>query len=285
MGRNPGDRAMIKDLVVNLTLEAARDPAADFAISIAAAFGAHVAGIAFAFDPVVTPAVLDGLSSTWVDVQRDESRAAAKAAIERFEAAAKREGLSAEHRLFETSLGDAIGLFGRIARRFDLSVVKQQEPDRPNGDDLIVEASLFQSGRPTVVVPYIQKTPLKLDRVLVAWDGSHGAARAIGDAMAFLRRAKAIDIVIVSDGRTKKDEVPGVEIGQHLARHGLAVEVRQLVAGDLDVADTILSYAADNAVDFMVMGGYGHSRLREFVLGGATRGILHTMTIPVLMAH
>jgi nucleotide-binding universal stress UspA family protein len=206
-------------------------------------------------------------------------------AIDRFEAAAKREGLSAEHRLFETSLGDAIALFGRIARRFDLSVVKQQEPDRPNGDDLIVEASLFQSGRPVVVVPYIQKTPLKLDRVLVAWDGSHGAARAIGDAMPFLHRAKAIDIVLVPNGRTKKDEVPGVEIGNHLARHGLKVDVRQLVAEDVGVANTILSYAADNAVDFMVMGGYGHSRLHEFVLGGTTRGILQTMTVPTLMAH
>jgi nucleotide-binding universal stress UspA family protein len=276
---------MIKDLVVNLTLEAARDPAVEFAISIAAAFEAHIAAIAFAFDPVVTPAVLDGLSSTWVDAQREESRAAAKAAIDRFEAAAGREGLSAEHRMFETSLGEAISLFGRIARRFDLSVVKQQEPDRPNGDDLILEAALFQSGRPTVIVPYIQKTPLKLDRILVAWDGSHGAARAIGDAMPFLRRAKAVDIVMVTAGHTKKDEVPGVEIGQHLARHGLKVDVRQLVAEDIDVANTILSYAADNAVDFMVMGGYGHSRLREFVLGGATRGILQTMTVPTLMAH
>jgi nucleotide-binding universal stress UspA family protein len=276
---------MIKDLVVNLTLEAARDPAADFAISIAAAFEAHIAATAFAFDPVVTPAVLDGLSSTWVDVQREESRAAAKAAIDRFEAAAKREGLSAEHRLFETSLGDAIALFGKIARRFDLSVVKQQEPDRPNGDDLIVEAGLFQSGRPVIVVPYIQKAPLKLDRVLVAWDGSHGAARAIGDAMPFLRRSKAIDVVMVANGHTKKDEVPGVEIGQHLARHGLNIDVRQLVAEDVDVANTILSYAADNAVDFMVMGGYGHSRLREFVLGGTTRSILQTMTVPALMAH
>jgi len=276
---------MIKDLVVNLTLEAARDPAADFAISIAAAFEAHIAATAFAFDPVVTPAVLDGLSSTWVDVQRDESRAAAAAAINRFEAAAKREGLSAEHRLFQTSLGDAIALFGRIARHFDLSVVKQQEPDRPNGDDLMVEAGLFQSGRPVIVVPYIQNTPLKLDRVLVSWDCSHGAARAIGDAMPFLRRAKAIDIVMVATGRTKKNEVPGVEIGQHLARHGLKVDVRQIVAEDVDVANTILSYAADNAVDFIVMGGYGHSRLREFVLGGTTRGILHTMTVPALMAH
>jgi nucleotide-binding universal stress UspA family protein len=276
---------MIKDLVVNLTLEVARDPAADFAISIATAFEAHIAGIAFAFDPVVTPAVLDGLSSTWVDAQREESRAAAKSAIDRFEAAAKREGLSAEHRLFQTSLGEAIGLFGRIARHFDLSVVKQQEPDRPNGDDLMIEASLFQSGRPAVVVPYIQKAPLKLDRVLVAWDGSHGGARAVGDAMAFLHRAKAVDIVTVSSRRTKKDEVPGVEIGHHLARHGLKVEVRQLVAEDTDAANALLSYAADNTIDFMVMGGYGHSRLREFVLGGATRGILQAMTVPVLMAH
>src|SRR6516225_10090313 len=154
MGSLPGDWALIKDLVVNLTLEVARDPAAEFAISIATAFEAHIAAIAFAFDPVVTPAVLDGLSSTWVDAQREESRAAAKAAIDRFEAAARRDGLSAEHRMFETSLGEAISLFGRIARRFDLSVVKQQEPDRPNGDDLIVEAGMFQSGRPVVIVPY-----------------------------------------------------------------------------------------------------------------------------------
>jgi nucleotide-binding universal stress UspA family protein len=120
---------------------------------------------------------------------------------------------------------------------------------------------------------------------MVAWDGSHGAARAIGDAMPFLKRAKAVDVVLVSNGRTKKDEVPGVEIGTHLARHGLKIDVRQLVAEDIDVANTLLSYAADNATDFIVMGGYGHSRLREFVLGGTTRGILQTMTAPTLMAH
>jgi nucleotide-binding universal stress UspA family protein len=229
--------------------------------------------------------VLDGLSSTWVDVQREESRTAAKAAIGRFEAAAERDGLSFEHRLLETSLGDAISVFGKIARRFDLSVVKQQEPDRPNGDDLIVEAGLFQSGRPVVIVPYIQKAPLKLDRVMVAWDGSQRAARAIGDAMAFLTRAKMVDVVMVTTGHTKKDEVPGVEIATHLARHGLKVDVHQLVEEGVDVANTLLSYAADNAIDFIVMGGYGHSRLREFVIGGTTRGILQTMTVPTLMAH
>jgi nucleotide-binding universal stress UspA family protein len=92
-------------------------------------------------------------------------------------------------------------------------------------------------------------------------------------------------MVMVADGRTKDDEAPGAEIGNRLTRHGLEVEVQQFVADGMDVANTILSHAADNAVDFMVMGGYGHSRLREFVLGGATRGILQTMTVPVLMAH
>jgi nucleotide-binding universal stress UspA family protein len=92
-------------------------------------------------------------------------------------------------------------------------------------------------------------------------------------------------VVMVTTGHTKKDEVPGVEIATHLARHGLKVDVHQLVEEDVDVANALLSYAADNATDFIVMGGYGHSRLREFVLGGTTRSILQTMTVPALMAH
>jgi nucleotide-binding universal stress UspA family protein len=152
-------------------------------------------------------------------------------------------------------------------------------------DDLIIESALFDSGRPVIVVPYIQKQGLKLDRVLVGWDGGRNAARAIADALPFLNRAKLIDIVIVTTGRSKSDEVPGADIGHHLARHGVKVEIQKIVAPDVDVPNAILSYAADTSADFLVMGGYGHSRLREFVLGGATRGILTSMTIPVLMSH
>jgi nucleotide-binding universal stress UspA family protein len=283
---------MIKDLVVNLAAGAGRDAAAEFAISIAAAFQAHIAGIAFAFDPVITPVILptvmDGLSAAWIDTQRGDNLAAATAAIDRFEAAAKRQGLSAEHRLLEASVGGAANLFGAIARRFDLAVVGQTDPSRPGRnapDDLMIEAALFGSGRPVVVVPYIQNGGLKLDRVLACWDASRSAARAIADAMSFLRRSKAVEIVTVSGGRAKTEEFPGTDIGEHLARHDLAVEVKRLVAEDVDVANTILSYAADCAADFIVMGGYGHSRLREFVLGGATRGMLESMTVPVLMSH
>jgi len=276
---------MIKDLVVNLTVGVDRDPAAQFAVSIAAEFEAHIAGIAFAYDPVITPTVMDGLSAAWVDTQRTENRAFAEEAVDRFEAATKREGLSAEHRIIEASLGGAANLFGRIARRFDLAVVGQMDPERMMPDDLLIEAALFESGRPMVLVPYIQKDGLKLDRVMVCWDGSRNAARAIADALPFLRRGKTIEIIMVASGSGKTDELPGADLGEHLARHDLNVEVKRLVAADVDVSNVILSYAADCAADFIVMGGYGHSRLREFVLGGATRGILESMTVPVLMAH
>jgi len=276
---------MFKDLVVNLTVGTDRDPAAQFAVSIAAAFEAHIAGIAFAYDPVITPNVMDGLSVAWVDTQRAENLAAAREAVDRFEAAAKRESLSAEHRIIEASLGKAANLFGRLARRFDLAVVGQMDPEQMLPDGLLIEAALFESGRPAVVVPYIQKEGLKLDRVLVCWDGGRSAARAISDSMPFLKRGKVIEIVIVASGNGTADELPGVDLGEHLARHDLDVEVKRLIAADIDVSDVILSYAADRAADFIVMGGYGHSRLREFVLGGVTRGILQSMTVPVFMAH
>ena len=276
---------MIKDLVVNLTVGTDGDPAMQFAISIAAKFEAHIAGIAFAYDPVITPTLMDGLSASWVDALRDENRAAAQQAVDRFEALAKRESLSVEHRIIEANLGRAANLFGRIARRFDLAVVGQTDPERALPEDLLIEAALFESGRPTVVVPYIQKEDLKLGHVLVCWDNSRNAARAIADSLPFLMRGKKVEIVMVARNDGKADELPGADLGEHLARHDLTVEVKRLVAADVDVSNVILSYAADCAADFIVMGGYGHSRLREFILGGATRGILRSMTVPVLMAH
>ena len=276
---------MIKDLVANLTVGAERDVVAQFAISVAQAFEAHIAGLAFAYEPVIVPTVMDGMSAAWIDTQRSENRAAAQKAIDRFQEACDREGLAGEHRLIEASLGGAAGLFGRIARHFDLAVAGQMAPDRFAPDALFIESTLFESGRPTLVVPYIQQQGLKLDRVLACWDGSHYAARAIADALPFLRRSKAVEIVIVAGRDAPADEVPGADLARHLARHGLAVEVKRLVAADVGVADAILSYAADSAADFIVMGGYGHSRLREFVLGGATRGMLQEITIPILMSH
>ena len=276
---------MIKDLVVSLSVGASRDAAGPYAISVAEAFGAHVAGIAFSYEPVIPPTIMGTIPASFVESQREENDRAANDARAKFDEAARRAGVSSESRTLSASLAGSADRFATIARRFDLAVVGQAEPDRAAPEELIVENALFSSGRPVLVVPYIQKAELTLDRVMVCWDASRNAARAIADAMPFLKRARVIDVVIVASERIKSDEIPGADIGQHLARHDLKVEVRRIVSPDTDVASTILSHAADTAADFIVMGGYGHSRLREFILGGATRGMLQAMTLPTLMSH
>jgi nucleotide-binding universal stress UspA family protein len=276
---------VIKDLIVNLTIGTSRGFAGEYAVSIAEAFEAHVAAIAFAHDPVLPPTLMGGIPADFIESQRAEAEAAASAAIAQFEEAARRAGVSAESRLLAASIAEASDTFGRMARRFDLAVVGQAEPDKATPEELIGETALFEGGRPVLFVPYIQKTGLKLGTVVVCWDGSRSAARAAADAMPFLTRADAIEVLIVAGERGKGDEIPGADVGHHLARHGLKVDVKRIVATDSDVANTILSYAADAAADLIVMGGYGHSRLREFILGGVTRGILEAMTVPTLMSH
>ncbi len=276
---------MIKDVVVNLSTGGKRDPAADYAISVADAFSAHVAGVAFALEPVVPVSDMGAVPAGFIEMPWAASDKAARAAVARFDRAAVKAGLSAESHVFAVGLAGAADVFGPLARRFDLSVVGQAAPEMLGPEELITEAALFESGRPVIVVPYIQKDPLRLDTVLVCWDGTRAAARAIGDASPLLERAKSVHVVIVTGERGKRDEVPGADIGQHLARHGIKVEVNRIAASDIDVANVILSYAADLSADFLVMGGYGHSRLREFVLGGVTRSILSSMTVPVLMSH
>ena len=289
---------MIKDIVVKLSVGERASPAEDYAVSVAATFNAHVTGIAFLYYPIV-PAADSGYSLAdiygsrsgagnippeMIETQQFDNAAATKAAIDRFATASARVGVSAEP--LTPGANFAGDQFGRIARHFDLSVVGQAEPETSTIEDKIVEAALFDSGRPAIVVPYIQKAPLKLDRVMVCWDGSRSAARAIADAMPFLERAGLVEVVIiVANERNKQYEIEGVDMGQHLARHGLNVDVKCIDYGNLDVADALLSHAADYDADFIVMGGYGHSRLREFVLGGVTRSILRTMTAPVLMSH
>ena len=275
---------MLKDIVVNLSSRAAQDFAADYATSIAATFGAHVAGIAFLYEPVIPDGTLGGIPVDLIELQREENSKAANAAVGRFEAATKTAGVSAETRVLDASLGGAAALFGQIARRFDVAVVGQAQREHGASEELMIEGALFESGRPVVVVPYIQKQGLTLDRVLACWDGGRMSARAIADAMPFLERAKAVDIVIVAEER-KNDEITGANMTEHLARHGVTANVKRIARGDLAIADVILDYAADSGADFMVMGGYGHSRLREFILGGVTRGILGSMTVPVLMSH
>ena len=276
---------MFKDIIVNLSAGKSGKMVGDYAISVASRLEAHITGIAIAFVPNIQRAGTAYLSVEKIEALQRDNEAAAETIVEWFAAATASAGISAEKQILRANMSDAADQFGRIARRFDIAIVGQVEPDGSPVQAMVCESTLFESGRPMIIVPYIQTAPLKLDRIMVCWDGSWPAARAIADAMPLLKRAGNIEVVSVTSERGKQDEIEGADIGHHLARHGLKVEVTCITRGELDVEDVLLSHAADSDADFMVMGGYGHSRLREFVLGGVTRSMLRTMTVPTLMSH
>ena len=276
---------MIKDIVVNLTIGVERDAAANYAVSLASIFKAHLVGVAFVYDPKVSVNLIVGIPAELIDAQRAATKHLANEAVARFKELGKQAGVMTESQMIDVAPGHVGDTFGRLARSFDLSVIRQAEPNKAEQEVPIIEGALFESGRSVIVVPYVQTQGAKFNCVMVGWDGSRTAARAIGDAMPVLERAKMIEIFTVVAGPTKNTELPGIDIGQHLSRHGLKVEVKRIPAEGINVPEAILSHAADISADFMVMGGYGHSRLREYVLGGATRGILASMTLPTLMSN
>lgn len=277
---------MIKDIILNLELDKSRDSVREYAISIAEAFDSHIAGVAFADGSSIPSFLMPDFPSHVLAGLVAEQERAAREAVARFEEGAKRSLLSVEPRLITQSEFGPPSAFSAMARRFDLSVVMQSDDDHGANNDILIEATLFDSGRPLIVVPYIQKNGLKFDRIVCCWDGSRAATRAINDALPLLKKSQTVELFIVTNQKTAGErEIRGAEIGNHLARHGINVEVEAVPAADIDVADAILSHISDCSASMIVMGGYGHSRLREFVLGGTTRGILSTMTVPVFMSH
>lgn len=274
---------MIKDIVVNLCVGKPKEVAGEFALSAAVLFKARLTAIAFAHECPIGQSVSPYVNGSIIQKWRADRKAEAERAETEIINRASMAGIDCETRVLRHSTTEAAKVFGVVARNYDLSVVAQSEPDSDPGEALIIQAALFDSGRPVLVVPYVQSAPMALDRVMVCWDGSKSAARAIGDALPLLQRAEHIDVITVDD-RDRRNELRGADIAAHLARHGLNVELKPVVAPDSDVADVILSAAADET-DLVVMGGFGHSRFREFVLGGVTRDILGSMTVPVLMSH
>jgi len=276
---------MIKDIVLNLSAKKSGSRAIEYAVSMASTLEAHIAGIAFVYDPFDLVSHLGYIATDVVQEQWRDYKAEAQAALDRFSQLASRAGVSAEPMMLRASFASVGDRFGEIARRFDLSVVDQVNPESNTTEGAIIEGALFDSGRPVIIVPYVHRAPLKLDRVMISWDGSRPATRAIADSMPLLKRAEHVEVVIVGNERGKQDEVEGADIGRHLARHGLNIGVQRISHDKIDIADALLSHAADSNADLIVMGGYGHSRVREFVLGGVTQSTLHSMTVPVLMSH
>ena len=177
----------------------------------------------------------------------------------------------------------------RQTRYADLIVLSQADPNHPlpaPGRHL-VEDVLLTSGRPTLVIPYVGSFETIGTRVLVAWNNSREAARAVHDALPLLAKAASVTIMAVSPGRREPaaDEAGTVDLIDHLARHGISAKAERTVAAGMSIPDVLLSYAADLNADLLVAGGYGHSRLRERILGSTTHVLLQHLTVPVLMSH
>ncbi len=172
------------------------------------------------------------------------------------------------------------------ARHADLTILGQIDPNHPpppRGRQLLTDV-LMTSGRPILVVPYIGRFETAGTRVLVGWNDSREAARAMSDAMLMLEKAASVTI-LEATRKVATDGGAGAGIARHLERHGISVRSTRTVMADISTEDALLSYAADMSADLLVVGGYGHSRLRELILGGVTRGLLQHMTLPVLMSH
>ena len=181
-------------------------------------------------------------------------------------------------------------LLARHARYADLTILGRPDLGAGGGADdiLLVEAAFMDSGRPALLIPPGGTPTVPPWRVLIAWDGSREAARATSDALPLLQQADSA-IVLVVDGRDVQGRVggqaPGTAIAGHLGRHGVKAEVKQVPASGGGTGEVILAQAKEEEADLLVLGGYGHSRLREMMLGGVTRFMLEHATVPTLLAH
>ena len=216
---------MIKDIVVNLS---ASNATIDFAISVAKALRAHLAGVSFLYESIILPTSdMGGIPIDYIEAQCAQNEQNAKKSKARFDEAARLAGISSESCIIKVETAEASDTFARIARRFDMSILSQADPNKNVPNALIIEGALFGSGRP-LFVPYVQKTPLTLDRAMVCWDGSRNAARAVSDALPLLARVKHVNVVTMLGENGKSDELLGADIVQHLVRHGLDVELRRV---------------------------------------------------------
>ncbi len=278
----------IKDVLVQV--DGSRTGAARFAaaIDLAQAHGAHLTGLCLAVEPPVPATILGLIPPDLLTSQRKAVLEQAETATAQFRVAVEAAGLPGEGRIVDVLDLDAADVFIQHARHTDLVILSQADPEEMSAlRSEFATDILMGSGRPAIVIPYIGPAPTLGQRVLVAWDGGREATRAVNDSLPLLKRAHSVTVLSVnpdvSNNGDRRD--PGADISLHLARHGVKVTAARTVARKTSIGDVILADIADNSIDLLVMGAYGHSRLRELVLGGVTRHLLEHMTVPVLMSH
>ena len=276
----------LNDIVVYVDSSEATKARVGFAVALAKEHGAHLIGIAFAPTALLP---LYGADVGFADMS--EVMASVKAqgasALRAFEARANADGVSVEAELMQGMSEEFPHDFARAARHVDLAILGQPRDGDPLiGQYALVERCLFASGRPVIIVPALtDKLSLK-GTIVAAWDGSAEAARAINDALTFLKPASRVVLVVgVMSGQDDEQAPQTDDMIAHLKRHGVTAEALRVKAGEGDIGRLLLSTAKSLDADLIVMGAFHHSRWREFILGGVTLTVLEEATIPLFMAH
>jgi nucleotide-binding universal stress UspA family protein len=259
------------------------------AANLAKDIDAHIVGL------YIVPAVEiyggDGIATMPVvfEGRRDHFRNALASVKSAFEAALRKDGLRGHFEPMEASIPDITAVFIDHAHRADIAIVSQGDTSESAMlESDFVERTTLSAGRPVLVIPRKGKADLSGDTAVVGWNGSREAARAAFDSVPLLRRVRDVRIVWVDPEAEFQSPgpLPGAEIAESLSRHGLKTVVEPLsTGGSKDAGKALLQKVGDEGAAFVVMGAYGHSRLREFVLGGATRSVLDMMSCPILFSH
>jgi nucleotide-binding universal stress UspA family protein len=256
--------------------------------NLARRFEAHVIGLYVIPAMQVYPAVGMYMTAEVFEGHRKYFQERAASIEARFNEAMRKQGLSSEWRRIEASsplVADTVIEHGFEA---DMIVVSQTNRETEDGVELdFTERVVMETGRPVLIIPLYGKFETVANTVLVGWNGTREAARAVFDALPIMQVADKVYICWVDPKKELQDvgQLPGAEIATSLARHGIKATVEPLPTSGLMAGEALISHASDLGADLLVMGAYGHSRMREFVFGGATRYVLQSMTVPVLLSH
>ncbi|HEY0302268.1 MAG TPA: universal stress protein [Rhizomicrobium sp.] len=281
-----------KDILLALTSypDATPDASIDRALTLGAALGAHVTALTFEGEVTLRRST-NMLTNMLIDLpamlaeERAKSVVNAKHLLSYFEASATRLRVPHDGVLSKCSAFEVPEALVERSKLHDLTIVPVQ--DGYSVEQWYSEAVIFGTGRPVVVLPGPASfaKPLSLGTVAVAWDFSRPAARALADALPLLERAKQVRVVTIANEKDIASPHSHAELTQHLAKHGIAAEMDMVEAKGRSAAVALKAHLAATDATFLVMGAYGHSRLKEFVLGGTTRDMLEHPPVPVLLSH
>jgi nucleotide-binding universal stress UspA family protein len=279
-----------KDVLLALTTypEPTSDSAAEDAVEIAAVVETKISAIACAVRLHSPPNIYGKML---LDVpamaagEAKKSLANAEALLTAFQNSAKTRGVFQDSILEHCFVAEASEVLIDYARLRDLTIVPV--PERRSSDPGYAESIVFESGRPTIVIPNVRTSTraFALDTVVVAWDFGRPATRAVADALPILEKAKCVYVVTVTNEKTITSGRSGPELAKHLARHGANVVLDSVDAAGRTIGTVLESYVSAQGANFLVMGAYGHSRFREFVLGGATRSMISRPPLPIFFSH